>query len=88
MSPDNDLAFERIINVPKRGIGDNSVQKIHNLARAAGKSLYRAAHDIVTTDELPGKARKSLTDLLASFSRWRGSVEAMAPHRGCRDHPG
>lgn len=78
MSPDNDLAFERIINVPKRGIGDNSVQKIHNLARATGKSLYRAAHDIVTTDELPGKARKSLRDLLASFSRWRGSVETMA----------
>jgi DNA helicase II / ATP-dependent DNA helicase PcrA len=57
MSPDNDLAFERIINVPKRGIGDNSVQKIHALARAARpSSLYRAALDIVTTEELPGKA--------------------------------
>ncbi|MEE4237712.1 MAG: UvrD-helicase domain-containing protein [Anderseniella sp.] len=79
MSPDNDLAFERIINVPKRGIGDNSVQKIHALARATATSLHRAALDIVTTEELPGKARKALADLLASFERWRTQV-ATLPH--------
>ncbi len=79
MSPDNDLAFERIINVPKRGIGDNSVQKIHAQARAAGISLYRAAQDIAATEELPAKARKALTDLLTSFDRWRAQVQTL-PH--------
>jgi DNA helicase-2/ATP-dependent DNA helicase PcrA len=79
MSPDNDLALERIINVPKRGIGDGSVQKVRAVARAAGISLYRAAQDIVTTEELPAKARKSLTDLLSQFDRWRNQV-ATLPH--------
>ena len=79
MSPDNDLAFERIINTPKRGIGDNSVQKIHAIARATGTSLHRAALDIVQTEELPNKARKALADLLASFARWRTQVDTL-PH--------
>jgi DNA helicase-2/ATP-dependent DNA helicase PcrA len=79
MSPDNDLALERIINTPKRGIGDGSVQKVRAVARAAGISLYRAAQDIVATEELPAKARKSLTDLLSQFDRWRNQV-ATLPH--------
>jgi DNA helicase-2/ATP-dependent DNA helicase PcrA len=79
MSPDNDLALERIINTPKRGIGDGSVQKVRAAARAAGISLYRAAQDIVATEELPAKARKSLTDLLSQFDRWRGQVTTL-PH--------
>ena len=78
MSPDNDLALERIINTPKRGIGDNSVQKIHAAARSSGISLYRAAQDIATTEELPAKARKSLTGLLAQFARWRTQVQTMS----------
>ena len=32
---------------------------------------------IVETEELPGKARKSLADLVASFERWRGQIEHM-----------
>jgi DNA helicase-2/ATP-dependent DNA helicase PcrA len=79
MSPDNDLALERIINTPKRGIGDGSVQKVRAAARAAGISLYRAAQDIVATEELPAKARKSLTDLLSQFDRWRSQVTTL-PH--------
>ncbi len=78
MSPDNGLALERIINTPKRGIGDNSVQKIHAAARSSGISLYRAAQDIATTEELPAKARKSLTGLLAQFARWRTQVQTMS----------
>ena len=78
-SPDNDLAFERIINVPKRGIGDSSVKKMHETARAQGTSLYRAAEAMVTTDDLPAKARTALRLLLDSFARWRQSVDAI-PH--------
>ena len=57
--PDHDLAFERIINLPKRGIGNASVQKLHGHARGQGISLYRAAQAMVATDELPNKARTS-----------------------------
>ncbi|MFA5949816.1 MAG: UvrD-helicase domain-containing protein [Hyphomicrobium sp.] len=73
-NPANDLKFERIINVPKRGLGDTSVERIHALARARSVPLYRAAREIVETEELGGKARKALADLVASFERWRGQV--------------
>ena len=76
-NPVNDLKFERIVNVPKRGIGDTSVKRVHQLARARGISMFQAAHEIVETEELTGKARKSLTDLLRSFGRWRDQVDTM-----------
>jgi DNA helicase-2/ATP-dependent DNA helicase PcrA len=78
-SPDNDLAFERIINVPKRGIGDSSVKKMHEVARKQGQSLYRAAETMTVTDELPAKARTALRNLLESFERWRQALSGL-PH--------
>jgi DNA helicase-2/ATP-dependent DNA helicase PcrA len=79
VSPDNDLAFERIINTPKRGIGDTSVQRMHQHARARGTSLHHAAEALALTDELPAKSRSSLVALLQSFARWRSLVDAL-PH--------
>ncbi len=76
-NPANDLKFERIVNVPKRGLGDTSVRRLHELARARGIPLYQAAQMIVETEELPGKARHSLAGLVASFERWRGHVGHM-----------
>ena len=78
-SPDNDLAFERIINTPKRGIGDTSVKKMHGFARAQGLSLYRAAEALALTDELPNKTRTALRALIENFSRWR-QVMVGVPH--------
>lgn len=68
---DDDLAFERIINVPKRGIGDSTVAKLHRIARAGTISLMRASRDIIETEEIPKKARNSLASLIANFDRWR-----------------
>jgi len=69
--PADDLAFERIVNVPKRGLGDKAVAKIHTYARAQGIPLFQAAAEITGTDELAGAARKSLANLVADFARWR-----------------
>ena len=77
--PDHDLAFERIINVPKRSIGDASVKKLHGFARQQGISLYRAAQAMVETDELTPKTRNSLSGLLQTFSRWRALIDGI-PH--------
>ncbi len=74
-NPANDLKFERIVNVPKRGLGDTSVKRIHELARASGMPMFQAARDIAETEELGAKARRSLSDLLRMFERWRGLVE-------------
>ena len=72
--PDDDLAFERIVNVPKRGLGGATMQTLHRLARAAGLPLAAAAEQIVATDELRPAARKSLGGLLQAFGRWRGQM--------------
>jgi DNA helicase II / ATP-dependent DNA helicase PcrA len=78
-SPDNDLAFERIVNVPKRGIGDTSIKRMFEFARARGLSLYRAAEELTLTDELPNKTRAALRLLIDNFSRWRQALQGL-PH--------
>ncbi len=77
--PDDDLAFERIVNVPKRGLGKATLQVIHHLARAEGISLTRAVIRLVETDELQPRARRALTQLLQDFERWRGLMGVMPP---------
>src|SRR3712207_7259221 len=62
--PADDLAFERIVNVPKRGLGDKAVAKIHTLARAQGVPLAQAAAQILDSDELTSAARRSLGNLV------------------------
>ena len=70
-SPADDLAFERIVNVPKRGLGDATVQMLHDHARRQRIPLSEAARLVVDTDEMKPKARGSLRDLMMSFERWR-----------------
>ena len=78
LNPANDLKFERILNVPKRGLGDTTLRRIRELARARdGIPLTQAAREIVETEELSGRARKSLIDLISSFARWRGAIDSL-----------
>ncbi len=77
VSPDHDLAFERIINTPKRGIGLTSVKKMHEYARSHGTSLYRAAQTMSQNQAFKGRTGKSLKDLLDSFTRWRMMLNGM-----------
>jgi DNA helicase-2/ATP-dependent DNA helicase PcrA len=76
---DDDLAFERIVNKPKRGIGDASVATLHAFARARHMPLLAASREIAQTDELPPKARKALTELAANFARWTETSHVL-PH--------
>ncbi len=76
---DDDLAFERIVNKPKRGIGDASVATLHAFARARQLPLLAAAREVADSDELPPKARKALGELAANFSRWSDTAKIL-PH--------
>ena len=76
---DDDLAFERIVNLPRRGLGDATLQLVHRLARASECSLYSAAEILVETDELKPKPRGALAGLLKQFDGWRALAEK-APH--------
>ncbi|MEO8812644.1 MAG: UvrD-helicase domain-containing protein [Caulobacteraceae bacterium] len=78
-SPDDDLAFERIVNTPRRGVGDTTVQKLLSLARARGVSADAAARDLVLSDELTARARTALANFLRDMHRWRGQAQSL-PH--------
>ncbi|MEP9352112.1 UvrD-helicase domain-containing protein [Xanthobacter sp. KR7-65] len=77
-SPADDLAFERIVNVPKRGIGDATVKQIHDVARAAGVPLQDAARVLTESEELKPKVRGTLRGLVQAFERWREQARVMS----------
>ncbi|MBI5114640.1 MAG: UvrD-helicase domain-containing protein [Rhodovulum sp.] len=77
--PADDLAFERIVNVPKRGLGDATLQALHDLARARGVPLSEAARLMAATDALKPKPRAALRDVVAAFDRWRAQRDTL-PH--------
>jgi len=71
VSEDNDLAFERVVNQPKRGVGDSSVAKLAAIARAMGVAMLRAARETIGTDEIKGAARTGLRTFIDDLDRWR-----------------
>lgn len=77
--PDHDLAFERIFNTPKRGLGDASLQTIRLHSRAQNCSLYRAALALLETDDLGTRVKKALGPLMQKLERWRGLIDDL-PH--------
>ncbi|WP_438747590.1 ATP-dependent helicase [Pararhizobium sp. O133] len=77
--PADDLAFERIVNTPKRGLGDTTVRALHDYARKRDVPMLAATADMIETDELKAKPRKSLFDVVTMFQRWQGLLET-TPH--------
>jgi DNA helicase-2/ATP-dependent DNA helicase PcrA len=77
--PEDGLAFERILNTPKRGLGNATVQAMHRLARIEAISLPQAARLLIGTDEVTARARTALRRLIEDFDRWRGLRDEV-PH--------
>jgi DNA helicase-2/ATP-dependent DNA helicase PcrA len=77
--PADDLAFERIVNQPKRGLGDKAVATIHRHARAAQQPLLLASAALLDSDELTTQARRSLGNFVADIARWR-KMAGELPH--------
>jgi len=74
VSPDDDLAFERIVNTPKRGLGDKAQQTIQVMARTNGVSLLEGARLCVLSKTIGGKGSKALDELVKGFDRWRSEL--------------
>jgi ATP-dependent DNA helicase UvrD/PcrA len=77
--PDDDLALERIINRPKRGLGEATLQLLRRTARDMGSSLYVCARALCATDELRPTVRSAITRLLDDFERWRERSARVTP---------
>ena len=75
MQPADDLAFERIVNVPRRGVGDAALRTMHEAARANDIPLTAAAKKLIETGGLRGKVKDQVGELLHGMERWRAQAE-------------
>ena len=67
----DDLAFERIINVPKRSVGDKALQQIHDWARKNKKCLEDSSYELIQLGKIKPKTKLGLTKILSLFQKWR-----------------
>ena len=74
VSPDDGLAFERIVNTPKRGIGEKAQQLINTTARDHGVSMLEGARILLIEGGLSSKASNSLRKLIDGFDRWKNLI--------------
>ncbi len=77
--PADDLALERIINTPKRGLGEAAIRQIHDYARTRDVSMFAAACDLIETEELKPKPRSALREVVENFLRWQSLIDT-TPH--------
>ena len=75
VSPDDDLAFERVVNTPKRGLGDKAQQSIQMLARANGLSLHEGARMLLAEGGLSGKGAGQLRAFVQGIDRWHAATQ-------------
>ncbi len=75
VQPADDLAFERIVNLPRRGLGDTALRDMQAMARAQQAPLLVAADMLCREGALRPKPRAALRELLEGFTRWRGALE-------------
>ncbi|UNE53666.1 ATP-dependent helicase [Bartonella machadoae] len=80
VQPADDLAFERIINTPRRGLGDATLRTLYESARARSIPLFAAATEIIETDELKPKVRSALRNIVEDFRRWQNMLP-YTPHK-------
>ena len=73
--PSDDLAFERIVNLPRRGMGDAALRTVHAASREQGVALSLAAAQLAASGGLKGRPRDAMRELAASFERWRRLLE-------------
>ena len=79
--PNDDLALERIIGRPRRGIGAATFRKLTGEARLRGTTIEQAGRSLLGTGQLRGAARTGLEKLFVSLDRWRAQAGELQPHR-------
>lgn len=77
-SPSDDLAFERIINIPRRGIGQATMQQLHTTARSLNTSLYNATIHLLKTGDIKGKLAAALDKFIRDCERWRAQLDTLS----------
>ncbi|MCB6178624.1 UvrD-helicase domain-containing protein [Rhodobacter sp. Har01] len=79
VSPDDDLAFERVVNLPKRGLGDKAVQSIQREARSQGLTLLDGARSLLAAGGIGGKGANQLRAFCDGVERWHAAIRDAQP---------
>ena len=79
VQPDDDLALERIINKPARGIGAKSIEKFQDYARSNHISMYQAIKQMLSQNLITGKAKNALQELMDNFDEWNKISQMVSP---------
>ena len=74
VNPNHDLKFERVINTPRRGLGDTTLRKLNDAARRDNISLYDISKKIIDTDELGTNPRAQLKSFISMVDSWREKI--------------
>lgn len=77
--PHDSLAFERVLNTPRRGLGDSTLQNLHICAREQRIPLLKAAIQLIQANGIKGKARISLTQFIQDIERWHSQILQKPP---------
>lgn len=80
LQPGDDLAFERIINKPARGIGAKTIEKLQETARNNHTSMFAAVNILLENGGLSGKAKTNLSELMTKFAEWQRVANAVSPN--------
>ncbi len=73
----DDVAFERVVNVPARGIGDRTVEQIRDLAREQNCSLWSASEKMVTEKRLTARAANAVAGFMALINEMSGQLDEL-----------
>jgi|TARA_B100001105_G_scaffold180377_1_gene145805 DNA helicase-2/ATP-dependent DNA helicase PcrA len=73
--PTDSLALQRIINTPKRGIGETSVKKIRDYSKKNNIPMIEASNDLITNSTFKGKTKESLSQLINLIYRWHDQID-------------
>lgn len=76
---DDGLAFERIVNTPRRGIGESTLKVLHQASRQQGWSLIESAKRLIETDELRPAVKRGLSQFLNQLDTWRYMIKELSP---------
>jgi DNA helicase-2/ATP-dependent DNA helicase PcrA len=79
VSPEDDLAFERVVNLPKRGLGDKAQQDIQREARSLGLPLLEGARSLIARGGIGGKGAGQLRGFVEGVDRWHAALLGARP---------
>ena len=78
--PLDDLSFERIINVPKRSIGDTTIKLINEYAKKSYLSLEASSRKLIEENKIKPKTKIGLNSLLNFLEKWRNDLKNKTNH--------